>query len=137
MSEGSSPGASTHVRLDVWLWAARFYKTRSISKAAIDAGHVRVNGEPAKPSKAMAVGMVVRLKQGSEPREVTVLALSDVRRGAPEAQQLYAETAESLAQRETAALARRAAAGLVSETRPSKKFRRAVIHFKRSLGYED
>lgn len=127
----------TPVRLDVWLWAARFYKTRNLSKTAIDAGHVRVDGEPAKPSKLVQTGMTIRLKQGQDHREVTVLALSDVRRGAPEAQRLYAETVGSLARREQEQLARKAAAGLVSEVRPSKKFRRAVIHFKRSLGYED
>ena len=128
---------SEAVRLDVWLWAARFYKTRSLSKAAIDAGHVRVNGEAAKPSKTMTLGMTVRLRQGQDTREVTVLGLDDTRRGAPEAQKLYAETAESLARRESEQLARKAATGLVSEGRPSKKFRRAVMHFKRSLGYED
>ena len=137
MSEGVRLDAIPHIRLDVWLWAARFYKTRSLSKAAIDAGQVRVGGEPAKPSRLVQKGMIIRLRQGSDHREVTVLALSDVRRGAPEAQQLYAETAESLARREQEQLARKAASGLVSETRPSKKVRRAVIHFKRSLGYED
>lgn len=132
MNEAAQP-----VRLDVWLWAARFYKTRSLSKAAIDAGHVRVNGEAAKPSKAVAIGQRIRLKQGSTLREVAVLALADVRRGAPEAQTLYVETAESLARREQEQLAHQAADGLHSEARPSKKFRRAVIQFKRSLGYED
>ena len=122
------------LRLDVWLWAARFYKTRTLCKAAIDAGHVRVNGDVAKPSKLMQVGMRVRLKQGTELRELEVLALSDTRRGAPEAQKLYAETAESLLKREQAQLARKAATGLVSDVRPSKKFRRAVIQFKRRLG---
>jgi ribosome-associated heat shock protein Hsp15 len=125
------------VRLDVWLWAARFYKTRSLCKAAIEGGQVRVNGEPAKPAKSVAVGMRLRIKQGTTLREVAVLGLSDTRRGAPEAQQLYAETPESLAKREQEQLARQAADGLRSEGKPSKKFRRAVIHFKKSLGYED
>jgi len=125
------------VRLDVWLWAARFYKTRSLCKAAIESGHVRLDGEPVKPSKSVAVGMRLRIKQGSDWREVAVLALADVRRGAPEAQQLYSETAESLAKREQLRLARSASDGLVSDAKPSKKFRRAVIQFKKSLGYED
>ncbi|MES2885164.1 MAG: S4 domain-containing protein [Pseudomonadota bacterium] len=125
------------VRLDVWLWAARFYKTRMLCKSAIESGHVRVDGETAKPAKAVAVGMRLRIKQGTTLREVAVLALSDVRRGAPEAQQLYAETAASAERREQEQLARKAADGFVADGKPSKKFRRAVIQFKQSLGYED
>lgn len=125
------------VRLDVWLWAARFYKTRTLCKAAIESCHVRVDGETVKPAKSVAIGMRLRIRQGSTLREVAVLGLSDVRRGAPEAQQLYAETAESLARREQEQLARQAADGLVSAGKPSKKFRRAVQQFKQSLGYED
>jgi len=125
------------VRLDVWLWAARFYKTRTLCKDAIDAGQVRVNGETVKPAKSVSIGMRVRIKQGTTVREVAVLGLSDVRRGAPEAQQLYAETTESLAKREQEQLARKAADGLVGDGKPSKKFRRAVIQFKQSLGYDD
>ena len=127
----------SEVRLDVWLWAARFYKTRTLCKTAIEAGQVRVDGETVKPAKAVAVGMRIRIKQGTTLREVSVLGLSTMRRGAPEAQQLYAETAESTAKREQEQLARKAADGLVSEGKPSKKFRRAVIQFKQSLGYDD
>ena len=127
----------SEVRLDVWLWAARFYKTRTLCKTAIEAGQVRVDGESVKPAKAVAIGMRIRVKQGSTLREVAVLGLSDARRGAPEAQQLYAETAESTAKREQEQLARKSADGLVSEGKPSKKFRRAVIQFKQSLGYDD
>lgn len=127
----------TDVRLDVWLWAARFYKTRTLCKAAIEAGQVRVDGETVKPAKSVAIGMRLRIRQGSTLREVAVLGLSDTRRGAPEAQQLYAETPESLARREQEQLARQAADGLHTEGKPSKKFRRAVIRFKQSLGYED
>lgn len=129
--------AAMDVRLDVWLWAARFYKTRSLCKAAVEAGQVRVNGEPAKPAKSVSVGMRLRIKQGTMLREVAVLGLSDTRRGAPEAQQLYAETPESIAKREQEQLARQAADGIVSTGKPSKKFRRAVIHFKQSLGLDD
>ena len=125
------------IRLDVWLWAARFYKTRTLCKTAIEAGHVRVNGENVKPAKAVAVGMRVRVKQGTTLREVSVLGLSEMRRGAPEAQQLYAETAQSIAQREQEHAARKAADGMVSEGKPSKKFRRMVAHFKQSLGEID
>lgn len=136
MSEVRLEGMS-HVRLDVWLWAARFYKTRTLCKTAIESGQVRANGETVKPAKSVAVGMRLRIKQGTTIREVAVLGLSDVRRGAPEAQQLYAETPESLAKREQEQLARDAADSLVGAGKPSKKFRRAVIQFKQSLGYED
>ncbi len=125
------------VRLDMWLWAARFYKTRTLCKTAIETGQVRVNGEPAKPAKLVSIGMRLRIKQGTTVREVAVLGLSDIRRGAPEAQQLYAETAESAAKREAEQIARQAADQRVGEGRPSKKFRRAVANFKRSLGYDD
>lgn len=128
---------TTPVRLDVWLWAARFYKTRTLCKNAIDDGHVKIDGEAAKPSKQVTIGMRVRVKQGTTLREVAVLGLSDERRGAPEAQQLYSETTESLARREQEQHARQAAGGVVGEGRPSKKFRRAVVQFKKSLGYED
>lgn len=126
--------AALEVRLDVWLWAARFYKTRTLCKTAIEAGHVRVNGEPAKPSKSVAIGMRLRIKQGTTLQEVAVLGLSPVRRGAPEAQQLYAETAESSAKRAQEQLARQSSDGLMAQHKPSKKFRRAVIQFKKSLG---
>lgn len=125
------------VRLDVWLWAARFYKTRSLAKQAIDAGHVRVDSQPAKPSKSVQVGQQIRLRQGHETLEITVLALSDERRGAPEAQKLYSETAASAAQRAETRLLCQAAAGLVSYERPSKKGRRMLQKFKQSLGFSD
>lgn len=127
---------TSEVRLDVWLWAARFYKTRTLCKTAIEAGQVRVDGQTVKPAKSVSIGMRIRVKQGTTLREVAVLALSEVRRGAPEAQQLYAETPESLARRAQEAEARQAADGTVSLAKPSKKFRRAVIQFKKSLGYE-
>ncbi len=127
---------ATPVRLDVWLWAARFYKTRTLCKTAIEAGQVRVDGESVKPAKTVAVGMRLRIKQGTTLREVAVLGLSEQRRGAPEAQQLYAETAESLAKREAEQRARQAADQMQGAGRPSRKFRRAVAEFKKGLGYE-
>lgn len=125
------------VRLDVCLWAARFYKTRTLGKSAIDRGQVRVDGEPVKPAKGVTPGMRIRIKRGQELCEVAVLAISDQRRSAPEAQQLYAETAASIAQREQAQLARQAADGMFGAARPSKQLRRAVIQFKRSPAAED
>lgn len=121
------------VRLDKWLWAARFYKTRSLAKAAIDAGHVRVGGERAKAARELRPGLMVRLRQGPDEREVEVLGLSDQRRGAPEAQLLYRETAESLARREAARLARQAERAATPEGRPGKRDRRLIEKMKRAF----
>ena len=88
------------VRIDKWLWAARFYKTRSIARQMIEGGKVDYNGARAKPSRTVEPGAIIRLLQGSERREVEVLALSSVRGPAKEAQLLYRETAESLRRRE-------------------------------------
>ncbi|EGV06003.1 S4 domain protein [Haemophilus pittmaniae HK 85] len=84
------------VRLDKWLWAARFYKTRSIAKAMIEGGKVHYNGQRAKVSKIVEIGASIKLRQGNDEKEVEVIALSDQRRGAPEAQLLYRETTQSV-----------------------------------------
>lgn len=120
------------VRLDKWLWAARFYKTRSIAKAMIEGGKVHYNGQRAKVSKAVEVGAIIKLRQGNEEKEVEVLALSDQRRGAPEAQLLYQETEKSVKHREAMAFARKANALSMPhpDRRPNKKERRDLIKFK-------
>ena len=120
------------VRLDKWLWAARFYKTRSIAKAMIEGGKVHYNGQRAKTSKLVEVGATIKLRQGNEEKEVEVLALSDQRRGAPEAQTLYRETEKSIAEREKMAFARKANALSMPhpDRRPNKKERRDLIKFK-------
>ena len=87
------------VRIDKWLWAARFFKTRSLAKDAIEGGKVHCEGQRVKVSKEAKVGMELTIKQGFEDKTVVITALSEVRRGAPEAQLLYNETAESLAKR--------------------------------------
>ena len=87
------------VRLDLWLWAARFYKTRSLAKAAVEGGKVRVNSQPCKPAKAMHIGDLVNLVQGNEALEIRVCALSEQRASAAIAITLYAELPESLAKR--------------------------------------
>jgi ribosome-associated heat shock protein Hsp15 len=119
------------VRLDKWLWAARFFRTRSIARKAIEAGHVRYAGERTKVGRAVQVGALVIVRQGWDEREVEVRGLSDQRRGAPEAQALYEETPASRDRREKQALARRAAADLVPEGRPDKKQRRDLERFRR------
>ena len=83
-------------RLDKWLWAARFFKTRSLAADAVDSGKVRVDGDRAKNAKVMKPGMLVSIKNKDMQIEVEVLALSNARRGAPEAALLYRETEESV-----------------------------------------
>src|SRR5690242_15970874 len=113
------------VRADVWLWAARFFKTRSLAKQAIDGGKVDVNGSGCKPAKALHVGDRLQVGRGEERFEVTVLALSEQRGPAPVAQALYRETAESVAAREAMRAQRKlGAAGLLRPpTRPDKQAR--------------
>ncbi|MEH6798495.1 MAG: RNA-binding S4 domain-containing protein [Pseudomonadales bacterium] len=120
------------LRLDKWLWAARFFKTRALAKAAIEGGKVQCQGERCKPSKEIRVGDRLQVRQGFDVRDVDVLVLSEQRRGAPQAQALYAETAESLSRREAAAAQRKAlgAGGLISEHRPTKKQRRQIHRFR-------
>lgn len=119
------------VRLDKWLWAARFYKTRSIARNMVDGGKVHYNGQRSKPSKIVELGAVITLRQGNEEKTVTIEKVSDQRRGAPEAQTLYSETAESIVKREQHALQRKLNAHNPSpERRPDKKQRRDLIKFK-------
>lgn len=115
------------VRLDKWLWAARFYKTRALAKAAIESGKVHCRGERCKPGKEPRVGDEFVLRTGFDERTVVVKALSDVRRGAPQAQALYEETEESVRRREQAAEMRKAGAmGVTTDGRPPKKQRRQI-----------
>ncbi|WP_137973660.1 RNA-binding S4 domain-containing protein [Pseudomonas sp. F(2018)] len=116
------------VRLDKWLWAARFYKTRSLAKEAIEGGKVHCRGERCKPGKEPKLGDEYVIRAGFDERTVVVRGLSMVRRGAPEAQLLYEETAESIARREEAAALRKAGAlGVQTDGRPNKKQRRQLL----------
>lgn len=118
------------VRLDKWLWAARFYKTRALAKAAIESGKVHCRGERCKPGKEPRLGDEFQIRTGMEERTIVVKALSAVRRGAPEAQLLYAETEQSIAKREQAAALRKAGAlGVTTDGRPTKKQRRQLLQF--------
>lgn len=115
------------VRLDKWLWAARFYKTRSLSSDEIDKGRVTVNGQVAKPSRDVKPGDVLELRSGPVVRTVVVRALSGVRGPAPVAALLYDETDESLARRQDQAEQRRLApepALALQQGRPTKRDRR-------------
>ncbi|MBY7958372.1 ribosome-associated heat shock protein Hsp15 [Vibrio fluvialis] len=125
----SSP--SEAVRLDKWLWAARFYKTRSLARNMVDGGKVHYNGQRTKPSKLVEVGAIITLRQGNEEKTVVIERVSEQRRGAPEAQTLYSETAESVVKRERMALARKLnAINPAPDRRPDKKQRRDLLKFK-------
>lgn len=91
-------------RLDKWLWAARFFKTRSLATAAIETGKVHVDGDRVKPAKEVKVGQVVHIRNRDFEIEVSVQALSNIRKGAPEAALLYTETEASKTRRENAKL---------------------------------
>ncbi|MEY3017824.1 MAG: hypothetical protein RL336_959 [Pseudomonadota bacterium] len=126
------------VRLDKWLWAARFFKTRSLAKAAIEGGKVRYDGASCKVSKEVQIGATLTIRQGWDDKVVEVLSLSDQRRGAPEAQALYRETDESIAARQQTAQQRKlTSAGMAAPaSRPSKKDRRQIHRFKQSNDFE-
>ena len=117
------------LRIDKWLWAARFYKTRSLAADEIGKGRVRVNDQEAKPSREVKAGDIVMLRQGAVLRTVRVRALSGARGPAVVAQQLYEETADSIAARERAAQQHRLApepALSLTQGRPTKRDRREM-----------
>lgn len=117
------------LRLDKWLWAARFFKTRSLAAEEIGRGRVEVNGQAVKASRELRLGDLVKLRQGETERQVWVRGLSHVRGPAPAAQALYEETPQSVAAREKAAEARRLApepARSISDGRPTKQDRRRL-----------
>jgi ribosome-associated heat shock protein Hsp15 len=117
------------MRVDKWLWAARFYKTRSLASDEIGKGRIQVNGQVAKASRDLRVGDLVALRQGPVQRSVQVLGLSNLRGPAPVAQALFAETPDSIAARTQAAEARRLAAEpalAIVQGRPTKRDRREI-----------
>ncbi|MCW6028574.1 RNA-binding S4 domain-containing protein [Stenotrophomonas rhizophila] len=120
------------VRLDVWLWAARFYRTRSLAKQAVETGKVDVAGQRPKSSRAVRVGEALQISRGDEVFEVEVRGLSEMRGPAPVAQQLYAESEASLARRAELRLQRAAAKNGYQppEHKPDKRARRLI----RALG---
>jgi ribosome-associated heat shock protein Hsp15 len=118
------------VRVDVWLWAARFFKTRSLAKLAIEGGKIEVNGDTCKPAKAIHVGDTIQVSRGEELVTCEVLGLAEKRGPASDAQKLYRESAASMAVRE-AERERRRVAGmgggtLRPPTRPDKRARRQI-----------
>lgn len=121
------------VRLDKWLWAARFYKTRSLAKEMIDGGKVHYEGNRVKASKEVALGATIRLRQGMDERTVIVTALDSRRGNATQAANLYQETADSIEKRAQAALQRKALGAAhpgAADHRPNKKERRKITQFR-------
>ena len=119
--------AMDKLRIDKWLWAARFYKTRSLATDEINKGRIEVNQQVAKPAREVKVGDTVAMRRDGQVRIVLVLALSDVRGPAPKAQALYEETPDSLKAREDFAVRRRferEPAQSIAHGRPTKRDRR-------------
>jgi ribosome-associated heat shock protein Hsp15 len=119
------------IRLDKWLWAARFYKTRALAVEAINGGHVHVNGQRVKPSREVQIGDELRVSKTPNVFTIVVEGLSTKRGPASLAQTLYQETAESIEQRETLQMQRKllAAANPTPRRRPDKRERRKIIRF--------
>jgi ribosome-associated heat shock protein Hsp15 len=117
-----------NVRIDKWLWAARFFKTRSLAADAVDRGRVRIGGEPVKPARAVKVNDKIMVDNGADRWEVVVLGLSDKRGPAPVARALYSETEESIVRRERDQEAKRLfpEPGSSIKGRPTKRDRRAI-----------
>lgn len=135
MKQSHSQDEKQAIRLDKWLWAARFYRTRAIAKQMIDGGKVFYNGQRTKSGKNVSLADKITLRQGYEEKEVLVIALADVRRDATFAQSLYQETLESSERREKNTLARKQGILLspASDTKPDKKQRRKLRQFKEGI----
>lgn len=125
-------GKQVSVRVDKWLWAARFYKTRSLASAAIRGGKIHINGSRVKPSRNIALGDTLIINKSPTEWQVVVDDISDKRLAAPLAQQLYHETAASIEKRQENAQLRKLAGDLThgSDKRPDKKSRRQLINLK-------
>lgn len=141
MGSAGSNDKAGGVRLDKWLWAARFYKTRSLATEEIGKGRITVNDQPAKPARDVKVGDRLEIRREGTVRTVRVLGLSQVRGPAPVAQALYEETPESVAARAKAAEQRRFGvepAQALTEGRPTKRDRRELADWQRwSVSVDD
>jgi len=120
------------VRIDKWLWAARFFKTRALAQAAVVAGKVRLHDERVKPAKDVRVGDALAIRVGEFEWSLTVKALAERRGPAIEARKLYAESAESMARRVAQIADRKALGSMAGERkgRPTKRERRQIIKFR-------
>jgi ribosome-associated heat shock protein Hsp15 len=132
MSSPQAPGTAA-VRADVWLWAARFFKTRSLAKQAIEGGKVELNDATCKPARGVHVGDLLRVRRGEERMEVEVLALSEQRGPAVAAQGLYRESEASIAARDAAKAQRKLVGAMAPPGRPDKQARRELRRLKDSM----
>lgn len=132
MTAHTSPQARS-VRLDKWLWAARFFKTRSLAKTAIENGRVRIAGQKLKAGKEIKTGMQLMIKHNQVEKTIDVLALSEHRGSASQAAKLYQETDSSFQNRAQLELDRKAAFNSMPQTKskPNKKQRRQIMQFSR------
>ena len=134
MSKAEKQQQSQAIRLDKWLWAARFFKTRTLCKEAIDGGKVMYNGAKGKAARNVELGALITIRKGWDEVTVEVKDLSEQRKGAPEAQKLYAETADSVAKRERRALEHKSFGGrIMADHKPNKKERRDIKQLKRDI----
>jgi ribosome-associated heat shock protein Hsp15 len=132
MSDSNHSGSK--VRIDKWLWAARFFKTRTLAKTAIEGGKVQLEGQRVKVSREISPGDRLRIRQGWDEREVVVKATSEQRRSAPIAQTLYEETEQSVSRRTRAAEARKAAGSLARPSqKPGKHERKALERLRKQF----
>jgi ribosome-associated heat shock protein Hsp15 len=127
-----TPDESKSVRLDKWLWAARFYKTRGIARDAVQSGKVQYNGQRSKPGKIVELGASIKVPQGYDLKDVLVVQVKEQRQGAPLAQMMYKETLASETLRASNAEARKLSIfhSPKPDHRPDKKQRRQIIQFK-------
>ena len=132
MSKKNSTPPQSNVRLDKWLWAARFFKTRALAKSAVEGGKVHYNQTKTKPSRLVEAGAELKMQLGWDEKTIIVDIVHDQRRGAPEAQKMYTETEASIAKRTENAEARKAMnmSSIQMDHRPNKKQRRDIIRFK-------
>ena len=123
------------IRLDKWLWTARFYKTRALATEAVSGGKVHLNGGRVKPGRLVHIGDTLTIQRGPETYEVIVTGMNKQRRPASEMDQFYSETEASLALREELAEMRKLAAGtrLAPRSKPNKHDRKLIHRFKRKL----
>lgn len=132
-SGNSATSNDNSMRLDKWLWCARFFKTRSLAAAAIKSGKVKVDGNRPKPAKTVCPGETLKIRRGPYEYHVVIAALSHQRLNASAAADLYTETAESIARREELALQLKAQAAAQPHPagRPTKRQRREIIRFNK------
>lgn len=134
LNDSSENADALKVRLDKWLWAARFYKTRAIAREMVQGGKVHYNGQRSKASKIVEIGAVIKLAQGVDEKTITVLNILEKRQSAPIAQTMYQESDASIAKREENSIARKNNSFFAPhpDRKPDKKQRRELLKMKSS-----